>query len=112
MIYAHPLDQAHPRYGSSTSVCFKRGDKIVSLTLDDGRGGPNLSRGTIELFRQPDPADEASELCTHEVWPERGSVVVEASMQNFERALRWLDRASWGLDAQTPSRGNGLLVYK
>jgi len=111
VIYAHKPVVVYN--GSNVTVVFQKGEKIVSLALDDSCGAlDTLRRGSIELFRQPDPEDKTSELCTHEVWPEQGSVVVVASMENFERALRWMSQSNWGFDAQTPSRWDGLPVFK
>ena len=111
MIYAHKPVVVYN--GSNVCVVFQKGQKIVSLALDDSCGALDvLGRGTIELFRQPDPEDKTSELCTHEVWPEHGSIVVVASMENFERALKWMNQSCWGFDAQRPSRWDGLPVFK
>jgi hypothetical protein len=89
--------------GSNVNVCFQNGDKIVSLSLDDSCGRmEQLRRGTIELHRRTSVG--GIEVCTSEVF--LGSTeasVVHSTMSNFERAIQWMNKASWGFDAQDDS---------
>ena len=86
--------------GTNVNVCFQNGDKIVSLSLDDSCGRmEQLRRGTIELHRRTSAG--GVEVCTSEVF--LGSTeasVVHSTMSNFERAIQWMNKASWGFDAQ------------
>jgi hypothetical protein len=41
--------------------------------------------------------------CLHEDDPEGEFLVVPASMENFERAMKWLKKSEWGFDAQPSS---------
>ncbi len=86
--------------GSNVNVCFQNGDKIVSLSLDDSCGRMELlGRGTIELHRKTRVG--GVEVCTSEVFLDSTEAsVVHSTMSNFERALRWMNRMSWGFDAQ------------
>tara|TARA_R110002020_G_scaffold86973_1_gene214653 strand:+ start:221 stop:544 length:324 start_codon:yes stop_codon:yes gene_type:complete len=94
--------------GSNVNVCFQNGDKIVSLSLDDSCGRMELlGRGTIELHRKTRSGGVA--VCTDEIFT--SPMTVPATMVNFDRALRWMNKVSWGFDAQDDSY-QGLPVYK
>ena len=79
--------------GNSINVCFQQGERIISLALDDScKGSGLLFRGSIELHRKPDKGSDDIELCTHEVFPEQGSIVVMATMENFKAAMEWVEK--------------------
>jgi len=79
--------------GNSINVCFQQGERIISLALDDScKGSGLLFRGSIELHRKPDKNSDDIELCTHEVFPDQGSIVVEATMKNFKAAMKWVEK--------------------
>lgn len=88
--------------GRCVNVCFQNGEKIVSLSLDDSCGRmEKLGRGSIELHRQTEQCKLDIEPCTHEVFPGASErIPVPANNENLMRALGWLNRASWGFDAQ------------
>ena len=88
--------------GKSVNVCFQQGERIISLSLDDrnlGRG--LLFCGSIELHRKPDEDSDDIELCTHEAFPNQGSIVVEATMKNFKAAMGWVEK-----EDKPPPTGN------
>ncbi len=61
--------------------------------MDDScKGSGLLFRGSIELHRKPDKNSDDIELCTHEVFPDQGSIVVEATMKNFKAAMKWVEK--------------------
>ena len=97
-IFAHPPIVVHN--GSNVCVCFEHGERTVSLALDDSCGRmTKLGRGTIELLsnlhRDPVTIDVFRDLC-HEDDPTGELLVVPATLENFERAMCWLRRTSWG----------------
>ena len=94
--------------GSNVNVCFQNGDKIVSLSLDDSCGRMELlGRGTIELHRRNRSGGVT--VCTDEAFASPG--LVPATMVNFEIAMQWMRKVSWGFDAQNEPY-KGLPVYK
>jgi hypothetical protein len=121
-IFAHPpmtiATRGAMNNSHSVAVCFQNGDKLISIALDDSCGRmEKLGRGSIELFRMPDDDDDTGVVCTHEVFPELTKCIVPASMENFDRAMTWLNRVSWGFDGQgkRQARKNeyqGSTVYK
>ena len=83
------------------AVCFQNGSKLISIALDDSCGRmQKLSRGSIELFRMPDEKSDTGVVCTNEVFPEMSRTLVPASIENFQRAMVWLNRVSWGFEGQ------------
>ncbi len=103
-IYANKPIVVHN--GSNVSVCFEHDGKTVSLTLDDSCGQmKKLGRGSIELYRNCLDVRtlEVFADCLHEDDPEGEFLVVPASIENFERAMKWLKKSEWGFDAQPSS---------
>jgi|2_EtaG_2_1085320.scaffolds.fasta_scaffold74660_2 hypothetical protein len=97
-IFAHPPIVVHN--GSCVCMCFENGERTVSLSMDDSCGRmTELRRGTIELLsnlhRDPLTIDVFRDLC-HEDDPTGEFLVVPATLENFERAMRWLRRTNWG----------------
>jgi len=101
-IFAHPPIVVHN--GQSVCVCFRNGNRTVSLHCDDSCGRmPTLGRCDIELLR--DSSDPKHPLVvTDEVFADLAQendsscefLVVPGTLENFERAMRWLRRTSWG----------------
>lgn len=90
--------------GTSVNVCFQNGDKIVSIALDDSCGRmQRLARGTIDLQRVQGAPSHNVVSCTEEVFP--SSDTVPATMANFNKALAWMNKMSWGFDAQEGYKG-------
>ena len=84
--------------GSSVCMCFENGGKTVSVAMDDSCGRmTELRRGTIELFSSSVPVtiDVFRDMC-HEEDPDGEFLVVPATLENFDRAMRWLRRTNWG----------------
>jgi hypothetical protein len=101
VIYAHKPIVVYN--GSAVCVCFENGDKVVSLALDDSCGSMSvLKRGSIELLHHG--ATVTSEMFSdlaHEEDPECEFLVVPSSMENFQRAMQWLEFQ--GLDMEINS---------
>ena len=109
MIFAHqPMSFTLGDSTSSTvTVCFRQGKRLVSLHLDNSCGSLNtLSRGDIELFRFESGGFENTDTgtpCTRELFPEWDeSTPVAATLENFNRAMGWLGRTSWGFSGAPP----------
>jgi hypothetical protein len=97
-IFAHP-PMVLPS-GSSVAVNFRSGDKTVSLALDDSCGRMQvLARGEIALFREGQEEPCTMDEFTDQVIDGTVLLAVPASMENFDRAMQWLNRASWGFSA-------------
>lgn len=81
---------------SSVNVCFENGDKMLSLALDDSGGRmERLSRADIRLFAGKDDVTDS----VFKVDPVGGDV--HASIENFERAMHWLNRVERGMESAT-----------
>lgn len=109
MIFAHqPMSFTLGDNTSSTvNVCFRQGNRLVSLCLDNSSGAlDTLSRGDIELFRFETSGFENTDTgtpCTQELFPEwDGRSPVPATLSNFNRAMGWLGRTSWGFSSAPP----------
>ena len=76
------------------NVCFKNGDKIVSLALEKWVASSSiLTRGSIMLLRQVGTGLDESEDCTGEVLFDVGSSNVETTLKNFNKAMTWLNES-------------------
>ena len=84
----------------SVNVCFEHGEKTLSLELDNICGRmERLGRSDIRLL-------VGKEDVTGTVFECSDNDIVHATIENFERALRWLNRVEWGMEggiACTPS---------
>ena len=79
----------------SVSVCFKHGDKTLSLALDNSGGRmEKLGRSDIRLLIKKDDV-------TAQIFECGKDDIVHATIENFERALRWLNRIEWGMEANS-----------
>mgnify|MGYP001207326555 CR=1 FL=1 len=112
-VFAHPPMVS--KFGSHVNVCFQKGNKIVSLSLDDSCGQlERLSRGTVELHVRVSGPERGTRgtwaLATRDMERvfgpdvsaellEWGSATVQSSAENMARAMRWLERTSWGFEA-------------
>ena len=91
-------------HGSGVNICFEKNGKIVSIALDDSCGRmTTLRRGDIELQRRVDGGPV--QVCTGEVFTDHEVKIVQPTVENVERALAWLNRASWGFDSQQRATG-------
>jgi len=88
------------------NVVFQNGEKMVSLSLDDSCGRMHmLGRGSIELHRRP--KDGSLRVVTEEVFcavnDYNNSDQIWNSLENFNRAMQWLNRSEFGFQAQSTS---------
>lgn len=103
MIYAHPPMVLYN--GSSVTVCFSNGDKMVSLALDNSCSGDRaklLSRGDLALFAKRSGGKDTE--VTSDVFGNATHEVVHASLENFEKAMSWLRQTQWGFGSQESDR--------
>ncbi len=78
----------------SLAVTFQEGQKIISLALDNSAGRMTaLRRGDIRLL------DDSGDV-TSKVFGGGEADIVRASIENFEKAMAWLRRASFDLSEQ------------
>jgi hypothetical protein len=90
--------------GSAVNVIFQNGEKMVSLALDDSCGRMSkLNRGSIECHRSTDDVGHI-DVVTGEVFG-RGSEsnLIPNTLDNFNKAMTWLNRIEYGLGAQSAS---------
>jgi len=101
-IFGHP-PMVHES-GSSVNVVFQNGEKMVSLAVDDSCGRMStLNRGSIECHRQK-KGDEEIDVVTAEVFGAGSeSNLIPNTLENFNRAMAWLNRIEYGLAAQATS---------
>jgi hypothetical protein len=97
-IFAHQptaFEMSGGDVSQSVAVEFKNGSKTLSLALDNSLGRmPKLGRGDIRLF-----AGE-QDVTARFFGLVRADEPVHASIENFDKALKWLRQVSWGLDGQ------------
>tara|TARA_Y100000310_G_scaffold341141_1_gene439316 strand:- start:478 stop:762 length:285 start_codon:yes stop_codon:yes gene_type:complete len=80
----------------SVAVEFRNGRKLLSLALDNSCGRmEKLSRTSLRVFLDD---EESTVDVTPEVFPNLDSELlpVWASLENFETAMAWLRRTTWG----------------
>jgi hypothetical protein len=102
-IFGHPPMQ-HGVDGTAINVVFQNGEKMLSLALDNSCGGMSLlGRGSIELHRKKGE-DSELEIVTAEVFgPDCRRALVHNSLENFNKAMSWLNRVEYGFQAQATS---------
>ena len=79
----------------NVAVTFQNGSKILSLSLDNSSGRMEmLGRGSILLMVEDDSGNHD---VTAQVFEEAADGhTVWSSLGNFETAMNWLRRTSWG----------------
>jgi hypothetical protein len=91
------------RLSFAINVTFQNGEKMLSLALDDSCGRMDvLGRGSIALFRQKDFKSCTTEA-TEEVFGPGFASGVSNTLDNFNKAMAWLNRIEIGLAAQSTS---------
>lgn len=81
------------------AVTFENGNKIVSLSLDNSLGRMEKLRRSSILLMIDDETGNTD--VTHQVFSEaEDGHTVWASLGNFEKAMNWLRRCSWGFVSQ------------
>ena len=77
----------------NVAITFQEGQKIISLALDNSAGRMTaLRRGDIRLI------DDSGDV-TSKVFGGGEDDIVPANLDNFEKAMNWLRRCGWGLEA-------------
>lgn len=79
------------------AVTFQSGPKILSLSLDNSLGRmETLRRGDVRLMIDDESGNRD---VTDQVFDAAADGhIVHASLGNFEIAMNWLRRSSWGID--------------
>ena len=82
--------------GSSVCVTFRNGNKEVSIALDDSCGRLQmLSRADIRLFEVDEKTGHATNDLTCAVLGTDSRHNVHASLENFNKAMEWLNMGVW-----------------
>ncbi len=82
--------------GSSVCVTFTNNKKEVSIALNDSCGRLQmLSRSDIRLFEIDEKTGEFINDVTASVFGTDARGDIDASMTNFQKAMKWLERAEW-----------------
>jgi len=102
-IFGHP-PMVHET-GSTINVVFQNGGKMVSLALDDSCGRMStLNRGSIECHRKLKDQDSEIDVVTGEVFGAGSeNSLVPNTLDNFNKAMQWLNRVEYGFEAQSTS---------
>jgi|TARA_R110001583_G_scaffold130972_2_gene282691 hypothetical protein len=82
-----------------TNVVFDNGPRMVSLSLDNGAGGglSSQSRADIRLLFSH-PLEGGVKDVTEEVFPaSHPGEPVRATIENMDRAMKWLRLVRWGM---------------
>ena len=98
MIFANrpqSLEHSDGARSESVNVCFEHGEKTLSLALDNSCGRmEKLGRSDIRLLI-------GNEDVTSKVFDCGDDDIVHASIENFAKATRWLNRVEWGMEGCT-----------
>ena len=105
-IFGHP-PMGHGVDGTAINVVFQNGEKMLSLALDNSCGAMKLlGRGSIELHRKKEE-DSPLLIVTEEVFgPGCRRELVHNTLENFNKAMSWLNRVEYGFEAQATSNFN------
>jgi len=80
------------------NVVFDNGPKMVSLAVDNSGGKmTHLARADIRLLFT-DPLRGGVEDVTSRVFGGKEHDVVRGTIQNMDKAMKWLQLARWGFD--------------
>ena len=78
------------------NVVFDNGPKMVSLSMDNSGGRMNaIARADIRLLFS-DPLKGGVEDVTSRVFGGDEADVVRGTIENMDRAMKWLRMARWG----------------
>jgi|TARA_E500000331_G_scaffold326702_1_gene345053 hypothetical protein len=78
------------------NVVFDNGPKMVSLSMDNSGGRMNaIARADIRLLFS-DPLKGGVEDVTSQVFGGGDADVVRGTIQNMDKAMKWLQLARWG----------------
>ncbi len=95
MISATTMDFGESKHAN---VVFDNGPRMVSLSLDNSCGKMSaMARADIRLLLT-DPLEGGVKDVTSEVFGGRESDIVRGTIENMDRAMKWLCRVSWGFD--------------
>lgn len=79
-----------------TNVVFDNGPKMVSLSIDNSGGRmKSMARADIRLLFS-DPLEGGVEDVTSTVFGGSDGEVVRGTIENMDRAMKWLQLARWG----------------
>jgi hypothetical protein len=82
----------------NVAVTFQNGQRVVSLALDNSAGRMKmLRRGDIRLLIED---KSGCKDVTTQVFPKADVQNIRADLGNFELAMNWLKRCSWGLEGR------------
>jgi hypothetical protein len=104
-IFGHPPIVSDD--SAAVNVVFQNGEKMVSLALDDSCGRMStLSRGSIECHRKKEfGEDPPLVIATEEVFgPDCRRELVHNTLENFNKAMNWLNRIEYGFAGQVDTR--------
>jgi hypothetical protein len=80
------------------NVVFDNGPRMVSLSVDNSCGKMSvMARSDIRLLFS-DPLEGGVEDVTSQVFGGGESDIVRGTIENMDRAMKWLRRAAWGFD--------------
>ena len=78
------------------NVVFDNGPKMVSLSMDNSGGRMNsIARADIRLLFS-DPVKGGVEDVTSQVFGGKEHDVVRGTIQNMDKAMKWLQMQRWG----------------
>jgi|TARA_A100001515_G_C4499315_1_gene186106 hypothetical protein len=80
------------------NVVFDNGPKMVSLSIDNSCGMmTHMARADIRLLFSH-PVEGGVQDVTSEVFGGGKSDIVRGTIQNMDKAMKWLQRSGWGFD--------------
>lgn len=80
------------------NVVFDNGPKMVSLNVDNSCGKmTHMARSDIRLLFSC-PLEGGVTDVTNQVFGGDDGSIVRGTIQNMDKAMKWLQRAGWGFD--------------
>jgi hypothetical protein len=80
------------------NVVFDNGPKMVSLSLDNSAGRmASIARADIRLLFT-DPLEGGVEDVTSTVFGGSREDIVHGTIENMDKAMKWLRRSTWGFE--------------
>ena len=79
------------------NVVFDNGPKMISLSIDNGAGRMHaLARADMRLLFS-DPLEGGVKDVTSTVFGGDEAAIVRGSIENMDRAMKWLQSTQWGM---------------
>ena len=94
MQFGNTIDNSPP--AQHVNVVFDNGPKMLSLSMDNSGGNmTTIARADIRLLFS-DPLEGGVQDVTSTVFGGGKTDIVRGTIENMDRAMKWLQMSSWG----------------